>query len=265
MDHKFKKLIIAGPCALESDTQIRQVLETLGKHGISHVRANIFKPRTSPKSFQGLGLSGLKILDLMVNNGFKPVVEVCSLKQLAVVKDHASIIQIGTRNMQNFELLKAIGQSTFYRGQEILLKRGFANTLEEWLCAAEYLNVGGVDSSKIILCERGSRSHCSPNLVVPDFVLAYTAKLESKYRVVIDPSHSTKDRRCVLPVLKASIAMGFDGALIEVHPNPDASVSDAAQAVNLQDFDIFMRENDCTNLEMPIKEKNRGEICEHHQ
>jgi len=159
------------------------------------------------------------------------------------VSEIADIIQIGARNMQNFELLKKIGKAKGYKNKEqyVLLKRGFSNNFYEWICAAGYLEQSGVPAEKILLCERGSRNHAAPYEVTLDFGMAIKAKLDTNYKVIIDPSHGSRHSSLVLPLTKAAIKMEmFDGLMIEVHPNPRGSVSDADQAVSVDCMDEFL-------------------------
>ncbi len=241
----MEKIIIIGPCALESIEQVKPIAEVAHKQGIKYFRANIFKPRTNPNSFQGLGLKGLPVIEYLHKQGFKLVTEACSLGQLDIVKDFASMIQIGTRNMQNFELLKAMGRTVdFSSGRyQVMLKRGFANNMAEWLSSAEYLEQSGVPRDKIILCERGSRNHAAPSGVTLDLALAYKVKMETNYKVIVDPSHGTRESSLVLPLAKAALAMDFDGLMIETHPKPLESMSDPQQAVRPNAIDSFFTEN----------------------
>lgn len=220
------------------------VADIAEKWGIKYFRSQLFKPRTSPYSFQGLGEGGLPIVKKIQDRGLSPVCEACSVEHLKVIESYADIIQIGARNMQNFELLKNVGISETYQKRKpyVLLKRGFANTIDEWLKSATYLEESGVPAEKIILCERGSRNYTSPHGVVLDLGLAYKVKLESNYKVVIDPSHGSKHSSLVLPLAKAAMAMNFDGVMIEVHPRPLESVSDPLQAISIEDMDSFMKE-----------------------
>ncbi|MFY7993649.1 MAG: 3-deoxy-7-phosphoheptulonate synthase [Bacteriovoracaceae bacterium] len=243
------KLFILGPCSLESFEQISQVANILRKHDVTYIRTQLFKPRTRPESFQGLGVEGLQVLAKLRETysveELKFVAEVCSEEQLAAIADDVQVIQIGARNMQNFELLKVIGK--YLKKQDfVLLKRGFANTLEEWLASAEYLQRFGVPKNKIVLCERGSRTLTSPTGVHLDFIVAMVAK-QSGYQVIIDPSHGTKKREFVLPLAAAALAMDFDGVMIECHPEPAKSVSDAAQAISLEEAEQFLLDN-TTNM-----------------
>ncbi|MBF0359478.1 MAG: 3-deoxy-7-phosphoheptulonate synthase [Oligoflexia bacterium] len=240
---------IVGPCALESLAQVKPIALLCERFGISYFRSQIFKPRTHHYSFQGLGTEGMDIVNFLISKNLSLVSEVLSVEHLLIVKEFASIIQIGARNMQNFELLKKIGPIVYQQNNSqsslpyVLLKRGPANTEEEWLASASYLEAFGVPQSKIILCERGTRNHVSPKGVTLDFALAYKVKSTTNYRVIIDPSHGTRDANLVLPMIKAAISMDFDGVMVEVHPNPKEALSDPEQTVSLEDFENFLVTN----------------------
>jgi 3-deoxy-7-phosphoheptulonate synthase len=242
-----KVFFIVGPCALESLDQVKPIIATCKKWGITYFRSQIYKPRTHPDSFQGLGKNGIEIVEYLKSEGLQLVLEALSVHQLKVVAPYASIVQIGARNMQNFEFLKKIGKHLDFsdplQAPYVMLKRGFQNTLEEWLASAKYLEQSGVPQEKIILCERGSRHFASPAGVCLDLALAYKAKLNSPYKIIIDPSHGTRTRDLVLPMALASLSMDFSGLMVEIHPNPTKSWSDADQAVGLEDFDEFMEKN----------------------
>jgi 3-deoxy-7-phosphoheptulonate synthase len=243
MEENTNKIIIIGPCSLESYEQITSTIAVAKELGITYVRAQVYKPRTNPDSFQGMGDVGIKVLkkvrEVHSPSDIRFVCEVCSETQFDSVKDTAQVIQIGARNMQNFELLKYIAKNFDEKLHDfVLLKRGFANTNEEWISSAEYLIKGGIPKDKIILCERGSRSMTSPTGVSLDFINAMEAQAQG-FAVIIDPSHGAKDRKYVLPLAHAAMAMDFDGLMIEAHPNPDESVSDRAQAISLEALKTF--------------------------
>lgn len=244
MDLTDQKLIILGPCSLESKDQITKVMDAALELNVSYIRAQVYKPRTNPESFQGLAQEGIEILKSLKENekyqDLNYVCEVCSPEHFDSVKDIAAIIQIGARNMQNFELLKYVSKN-FSDQDYVLLKRGFANTIKEWISAAEYLIQGGIPKEKIILCERGSRSCTSPTGVSLDFIAAFEAQAQG-FHVIIDPSHGSKDRKYVLPLAQGALAMNFDGLMIEVHPDPDKSVSDSAQAISLEAITSFFKD-----------------------
>lgn len=241
MDINTQKLIIIGPCSLESAEQITQVMDTAIEIGVPYIRAQVYKPRTNPDSFQGMGAEGIQLLKTLKEDekyqDIRYVCEVCSKDHFDSVASLASIIQIGARNMQNFELLKYVSQS-FSDQEYVLLKRGFANNVKEWIAAAEYLIQGGIPKEKIILCERGSRSFTSPTGVNLDFIAAFEAQAQG-FHVIIDPSHGSKDRKFVLPLAQGALAMNFDGVMIEVHPRPDESISDKDQAISLEAIKTF--------------------------
>ncbi len=242
--NKTNKIIILGPCALESYDQIESIAIMAKNIGISYLRTQAFKPRTSPNSFQGMGLEGVKVLEKLRSKypDLKFVCEVCSAEQFEMIKHIANIIQIGARNMQNFELLKYISSNFDSKKHEyVLLKRGFANTYKEWIEASKYLRQDSITKDQILLCERGSRSFTSETGVNLDFVNALKAKLEG-YKVIIDPSHGTKKSEYVLPLTKASLAMDFSGVIVEVHPTPKESVSDKDQAISIEDCTNFFNE-----------------------
>lgn len=231
--------IIIGPCALESIEQVRPLVHIAKKHGLTYFRANIFKPRTSPQSFQGLGDKGLPILRYLIEQGMQPVCEAGSKEQLELLRDYASIIQIGARNMQNFELLKIVGKTVGGK-KTVMLKRGFANNMNEWLSSASYLEQSGIPKNHILLCERGSRHAASPQGVCLDLGLAEKVRQETNYKVIIDPSHGTRESSLVLPLAKAALAMAFDGIMVETHPHPSKSLVDSQQAVHPTLLDKFL-------------------------
>lgn len=242
--NKTNKIIILGPCALEDYDQIESVAAMATNIGVTYLRTQLFKPRTSPNSFQGLGIEGVEILIKLRTKypKLKFVCEVCSESQFEIAKDIADIIQIGARNMQNFELLKYISVNFDSKKHEsILLKRGFANTYKEWIEASKYLMQDKVTKDQILLCERGSRSFTSETGVNLDFVNALKAKLEG-FKVIIDPSHGSKHSDYVLPLTKASLAMDFEGVIVEVHPRPLESVSDKDQAISIEECSKFFNE-----------------------
>jgi 3-deoxy-7-phosphoheptulonate synthase len=238
---KHEPVYIFGPCAIESIEQMSLVATLLQRYQLPYIRAQLFKPRTNPDSFQGVGEAGLKIFEELKQNfpGIKLVSEAGSTEQLKFLAPHVAGLQIGARNMQNFELLKRVGEFFGPQHDFVLLKRGFANTVAEWLEAARYVIKSGVPAHKLILCERGSRSLTSPTGVHLDFLAALEAK-KAGYRVMIDPSHGTKKNEYVIPLARASQQLGLDGLMLECHPCPEASVSDAAQALSLEQLEQFI-------------------------
>jgi len=223
-------IIIGGPCAVESSAQMEQVASHL-VNSVQALRGGVYKPRTSPYSFQGLGEEGLKIFAHIRERYNLPVVtEVMSISQIETVAAYADMLQIGSRNMQNFDLLKALGQA----GKPILLKRGLAATIEEFINAAEYILSHG--NPDVVLCERGIRSFDNYTRNVLDLGAVAALKQLTHLPVIVDPSHAVGKRELVAPLAKAAIACGADGLIIECHPEPEKSVSDARQALSLEDM-----------------------------
>ncbi|MGK7889923.1 MAG: 3-deoxy-7-phosphoheptulonate synthase, partial [Leptolyngbyaceae cyanobacterium] len=220
-------LMIGGPCAVESQSQ----METIAQHlqgRIQALRGGVYKPRTSPYSFQGLGTEGLTILDSVRHRYQLPVItEVMAIAQIESIMAHADALQIGSRNMQNFDLLKAVGQVE----KPVMLKRGLSATLEEFVMAAEYILAHG--NPNVILCERGIRSFDTYTRNVLDLGAVAALKQITHLPVVVDPSHATGKRELVADLARAAIACGADGLMIECHPVPEESVSDARQALSL--------------------------------
>jgi 3-deoxy-7-phosphoheptulonate synthase len=223
--------IIAGPCAVESENQLLEVADGLKKSGAKGLRGGAFKPRTSPYSFQGLEEEGLKLLaKAREKSGLPIVTELMNLTELDLVAEYADIIQIGTRNMQNFGLLRAVGRQS----KPVLLKRGLAATIEEWLMAAEYIMAEG--NTQVILCERGIRTFETATRNTLDLSAIPLIKNLSHLPIVVDPSHGTGKRKLVIPMAKAAVAAGADGLLIEVHLDPANAWSDGEQSLDLPEF-----------------------------
>ncbi|MUH00916.1 3-deoxy-7-phosphoheptulonate synthase [Scytonema sp. UIC 10036] len=224
-------VIIGGPCAVESQEQMETVAQKLTLAPVQALRGGVYKPRTSPYAFQGMGEEGLQILAEVRSRYNIPVVtEVMSISQIELVAPRADMLQIGSRNMQNFDLLKALGQA----GKPILLKRGLAATIEEFVMAAEYIvSYGNPD---VVLCERGIRSFDNYTRNVLDLGAVAALKQITHLPVIVDPSHAVGKRELVAPVAKAAVACGADGLIIECHPEPEQSVSDARQALSLEDM-----------------------------
>jgi 3-deoxy-7-phosphoheptulonate synthase len=222
-------VIIAGPCSVESRSQMEIVAQELQRAPVQALRGGVYKPRTSPYAFQGLGLEGLEILSEVRSRYNTPVVtEVMSIGQIEAVAAHADMLQIGSRNMQNFDLLKALGQVE----KPILLKRGLAATIEEFVMAAEYILSHG--NSQVVLCERGIRSFDNYTRNVLDLGAVVALKQLTHLPVIVDPSHAVGKRELVAPLARAAVACGADGLIIECHPEPEKSVSDARQALSLE-------------------------------
>jgi 3-deoxy-7-phosphoheptulonate synthase len=223
--------IVGGPCAVESLEQMERVATQLQNAPIHALRGGVYKPRTSPYAFQGLGLEGLKILDKIRQRYGMPVVtEVMSIEQIEIAAAHVDMLQVGSRNMQNFDLLKALGKIN----KPILLKRGLAATLEEFVFAAEYILSYG--NPHVVLCERGIRSFDAYTRNVLDLGAVAALKQITHLPVIVDPSHAVGKRELVAPLAKGAIATGADGLIIECHPEPEKSVSDARQALSLEEM-----------------------------
>lgn len=224
-------VIIGGPCAVENPIQMELVAQQLQYAPVQALRGGVFKPRTSPYSFQGLGVEGLEILSEVRSRYNLPIVtEVMTIDQIETLATHADMLQVGSRNMQNFDLLKALGQID----KPVLLKRGLAATLEEFVMAAEYILSHG--NSQVVLCERGIRSFDNFTRNVLDLGAVVALKQLTHLPVIVDPSHAVGKRELVAPLAKAAVACGADGLMIECHPEPEKSVSDARQALSLDDM-----------------------------
>lgn len=225
---------VFGPCAVESYTQVAEVAASIQSKGLKLIRGGAYKPRTSPYDFQGLGLEGLKILKQISQEFNLGVVsEIVTPGHLEEALDYIDVIQVGARNMQNFELLKAVGSID----KPVLLKRGISATLDEFVHAAEYIMSQGND--QIILCERGIRTYEKATRNTLDISAVPILKQETHLPVFVDVTHSTGRRDILLPAAKAALAIGADGVMAEVHPDPAVALSDQAQQMNLKQFDEF--------------------------
>ncbi len=230
-------LLIAGPCSVESYEQVRAVAENHVKRGLRVLRGGAYKPRTSPYDFQGLGEEGLEILK-RIGDEFNLVTisEIVTPADLEKATQYVDVIQIGARNMQNFELLKAAGRLK----HPILLKRGLSATIEEFIYAAEYILSEGND--QVMLCERGIRTYEKATRNTLDISAVPLLKQETHLPVFVDVTHSTGRRDLLLPTAKAGLAVGSDGIMVEVHPDPDVALSDAKQQLNIPSFNEFVDE-----------------------
>jgi 3-deoxy-7-phosphoheptulonate synthase len=232
-----KIVVMAGPCAVESREIFFDIARSVAAAGASFLRGGVYKPRTSPYSFQGLEEEGLEIIaEARQETGLKIITEVVDTRDMEMVAQYTDIIQIGARNMQNFRLLQEAGQS----GKPILLKRGFAATIEEWLMAAEYIMDAGNDN--VILCERGIRTFESATRNTIDMSAIPVVKELSHLPIVIDPSHSSGNWKYVPSLSKGAIATGADGLIIEVHSNPAMALSDGSQSLKPANFRHLMEE-----------------------
>ncbi|MEK6983296.1 MAG: 3-deoxy-7-phosphoheptulonate synthase [Nanoarchaeota archaeon] len=230
-------VIMAGPCSVESEHQIIETARAVKKAGAKILRGGAFKPRTSPYSFQGMGEEGLKLLKKAKEETGLPIItEVMDTRNVPLVCKYADILQIGARNMQNYDLLKEVGKN----GHPVLLKRGLSATINEWLMSAEYIMSEG--NHNVILCERGIRTFETYTRNTLDLNAVPAVKELTHLPVVVDPSHGTGKYTLVSPMSRAAIAAGADGLLMEVHPNPEKSVSDAGQTISTKRFESLMEE-----------------------
>jgi 3-deoxy-7-phosphoheptulonate synthase len=230
-------VVIAGPCSVESEKQMLLTAEKVKQAGADILRGGAFKPRTSPYSFQGLGIEGLRILhDTGILTGLPVVTEVMDTRDVAVVSEYADILQIGARNMQNFSLLKEVGRQK----KPVLLKRGLTATIEEFLNCAEYILYEG--NPQVILCERGIRTFETYTRNTLDLAAVAALKDLTHLPVIVDPTHSTGLTRLVKPMSIASAAAGADGIIVEVHHNPQEALCDKAQALTIEQFKDLNRD-----------------------
>lgn len=230
-------VVAAGPCAVESSDQIFRIAEGVARLGARILRGGAFKPRTSPYSFQGLGEAGLKLLREAADRFRLLVVsEVMDPSQVEMIQSYVDLMQVGARNMQNYHLLRALGEVR----KPVLLKRGMSATIEEWLLSAEYIMSGG--NYNVILCERGIRTFETSTRNTLDIAAIPAIKKLSHLPIIADPSHGTGRRDRVAPMARATVAAGADGLLIEVHHDPEHALSDGAQSLYLEQFGQLMAE-----------------------
>lgn len=227
--------IMSGPCAVESEEQLLSIARAVKKSGATILRGGAYKPRTSPYSFQGLEVEGLKYMQTAAKEtGLATICEVTSAHAVESAERYVTMLQVGARNMQNFELLKEVGRT----GMPVLLKRGLAATIDEWLNAAEYIMAAG--NSKVALCERGIRTFETSTRNTLDLSAVCVLKEKTHLPVIVDPSHATGVRSYVEPLAKAAVACGADGLMIEVHNDPEHALSDGPQSLNFEQFDAVM-------------------------
>jgi len=230
-------IIIAGPCAVESMEQLAETAVSVRKNGAKILRGGAFKPRSSPYSFQGLGEEGLKMLhEISIRTGLPVVTEVMDTRQIEIVSKYADMLQVGSRNMQNYPLLKEVGMTC----KPVLLKRGMMATIEEFLLAAEYILRQG--NEQVVLCERGIRTFETSTRNTLDLSAVPMIKHLSHLPVVVDPSHGTGLRWMVPTMAKAAVAAGADGLIMEVHYKPEEALCDGQQSLNLPEFAQLMKE-----------------------
>ena len=229
--------VMAGPCAIENHDMLLQTAEAVKKAGATFLRGGAYKPRTSPYSFQGLEEEGLRYMkEAREATGLNIVCEVTSLRALETAVKYVDMLQIGARNMQNFELLKEVGKS----GIPVLLKRGLSSTIDEWLNAAEYIISEG--NPNIVLCERGIRTYETATRNTLDLSAVPVIRAKSHLPVIVDPSHATGVRAYIEPLSKAAAAVGADGLMVEVHPCPSCAMSDGPQSLTFEQFETMMRD-----------------------
>jgi len=225
-------LVIAGPCAIESEEQLFKTATYLKKLGVNVLRGGAYKPRTSPHSFQGLREKGLELMSMVgKKTGILTVTEIMNTEHLEIVSEHVDIMQIGARNMQNFDLLKGVGRTR----KPVILKRGLSATVEEWLASAEYILLEG--NPNVILCERGIRTFETATRNTSDIAIIPLVKSLSHLPIIFDPSHATGKRELVSPMALASMVVGAHGVMIEVHPEPETALSDGPQSLNFKEFE----------------------------
>jgi len=230
-------VVMSGPCAVETEDQIIETARAIKKSGAHILRGGAYKPRTSPYSFQGLEVDGLKLMqEAGEETGLATICEVTSTEAIEAAVRYVDMLQIGARNMQNFYLLKEAGKT----GKPILLKRGMAATIDEWLNAAEYILAEG--DSQVVLCERGIRTFETATRNTLDLSAVPVIKEKSHLPIIVDPSHATGVRRYVAPMARAAVAAGADGLMIETHPNPATALSDGPQSLTFAQFDALMKE-----------------------
>ena len=230
-------LVIAGPCSVESEEQLEKTAAFISGLGIKYLRGGAFKPRTSSASFQGLGRKGLELMAQVASrNNLKIVTEVMDRSQLDLVERTADIIQVGSRNMFNYSLLTVLGAVD----KPVLLKRGMAATIDEWVKAAGYILKGG--NERIILCERGIRTFEPETRFTLDILAVPIARQKSGLPVIVDASHAAGRRHLVPILMKAALAAGADGVMVEVHPDPSHALSDGAQSMTFDDFTTIFKE-----------------------
>lgn len=230
-------VVMAGPCSVESIEQLREAAKAVKAGGAKFLRGGAFKPRTSPYDFQGLAEEGLKMLrEVADEEGLKVVTEIVDKDDIELVGKYADIYQVGARNMQNFQLLKALGKAK----KPVMLKRGLAATISEWLNAAEYIMAGG--NEQVIFCERGIRTYETFTRNTLDLSAVAAIKELSHLPIIVDPSHGTGRWEMVRPMARAAVAAGCDGLIIEVHPHPEVALSDGDQSLTPKNFSALMGE-----------------------
>ena len=248
--------IIAGPCAVETESQILRTAEHVARQGVTILRGGAFKPRTSPYAFQGLGEPGLELLSkARRETGLRIVTEVMSPTQVDLVAEHADMLQIGSRSMTNWSLLAAVAATN----RPILLKRGMSATVEEFAEAARFISERG--NPNIVLCERGLRTYGTATRNTCDIAAVPLLQRLTGLPVIVDPSHATGVRELVAPVSSAAVAIGADGLIIEVHPDPDRAWSDGDQSLSFDQFDALIEDIEPFRNIWSARRKSRCEVA----
>lgn len=230
-----KLAIMAGPCSVESEESINEIAAEVRKAGADILRGGAYKPRTSPYSFQGMGYEGIRVMKEAGNrNGMPIVTEIMAANRMDEFIENVDLVQIGARNMQNFDLLKAVG----HINKPVLLKRGMSATIEEWIMAAEYIMANG--NPNVILCERGIRTFEKATRFTMDLAVIPIIREKTHLPIIIDPSHATGDWKLIEPVAMAAVAAGADGLIVEVHNHPEQALSDGAQSLKPEKFASMM-------------------------
>ena len=234
---KHSPVLIAGPCAIESKEQVEMTAAFLAERGVKLFRGGAYKPRTNPYSFQGMGEKALKLArEVCDRHGLMFVAEIMDASNVGLFEEYVDVLQIGARNSQNFTLLKTVGKTR----KPVLLKRGLSSTIEEWVMSAEYLLSEGND--KVILCERGIRTYETYTRNTLDVSAVALAKQETHLPVLVDVTHSGGRRDLLVPLTKAGLAVGADGIMVEVHPNPAVALSDQKQQLDFEQFDRYLED-----------------------
>jgi len=233
--------IIAGPCAIESWKQLDETAKVVKDLGLSFLRGGAYKPRTSPYSFQGLGKKGLEYLkEIRDKYGLKTVTEVTDTENVEIIADSVDVLQIGTRNMSNFALLKKVGKVANEKNKKVILKRGWASSIKEWLLAVEYITLRG--NTEVVLCERGIRTFETNTRFTLDLSAVPVIKKLSKLPIIVDPSHAVGQSDLVIPMSRAAIAVGADGLIVEAHVNPSQALCDGQQSLNAKELSELIRQ-----------------------
>ncbi len=233
--------VIAGPCAIESWEQLDAIAKVVKDLGLSFMRGGAYKPRTSPYSFQGLREEGLEYLKRINEKyGLMTVTEVTDTEHVDIVADSVDVLQIGTRNMSNFALLEKVGRVANKKNKKVILKRGWASSIKEWLLAVEYITLRG--NTEVVLCERGIRTFETNTRFTLDLSAVPVIKKLSKLPIIIDPSHAVGQSDLVIPMSRAAVAVGADGLMVEAHSNPSQALCDGQQSLNAKELVELMRQ-----------------------